>query len=128
MSALNSSDLPSYGLDDSLVDDDADDPPRYVGRRVPRSLTSHTYETRHQSSATITLLLNTSRSPSASNLPLFYLPATVGGEVQLLLSKKMSIKRIVVTVCVKATFLALVMTNYSSMSTGRWKYSGETHH
>lgn len=76
-------------------------PPQYDGTVLPResrALTTHTYSLNPQSHTTVTLVIKTSHSPSPTNIPLFFNPGVVAGEVQLQLDRKAPIKNISVYV------------------------------
>lgn len=94
-------DLPSYDRQQATYPATAI-PPRYDGVIQPRSagsaVTTHTYTLNPRPNAHVTLVLKTSHAPSSENVPLFFVPDTIAGEVQLELTKTTAIKRLSVYV------------------------------
>lgn len=67
------------------------------------SLTTHIYTLNPNPHTDVSLTLSTSHAPSpTTNLPLYFFPGTVAGEVTLTLKKISAIKSVVVLVSVEA--------------------------
>jgi len=89
--------LPSYDTA-HIIAPSATAPPNYDGTVRPRpadaSRTAHTYSLNPNPNTDVTLTLNGSHAPSAAQVPLFFIPDTIDGEVTIDLKKTTTIKKI----------------------------------
>lgn len=102
-SASNPPPVYDAGAVEGSAPDAVTNPPGYTStalRPKPSGspLTSHTYTLNPNTHTDISLTLNTSHAPSPTNLPLFFFPGTIAGEVTLDLKHTVAIKSVAVLV------------------------------